>query len=76
MVNCKHEGCTTRASYGIEIKKASYCSKHKLDNMFLVTVTLCKNENCKRYPHYNFLGESRGIYCVDHKKDDMKSLLK
>jgi len=40
--------------------------------MFIVTTTLCNGENCKKYPHYNFQGESKGIYCIAHKKENMK----
>ena len=71
MTKCKNPDCEKRASYGFEYNKAEYCSTHKEQNMFLVTVKLCQGENCKRYPHYNLQGESRGIYCISHKLENM-----
>jgi len=71
MVNCKYEGCNTRASFGNENKKPVFCTNHKSENMFLVTAKLCQGENCKKYPHYNFIGETRGIYCREHKIENM-----
>ena len=70
MPNCKFEGCGTRASYGTEHKKALRCSKHKTEEMYLVTTKLCLE--CKKYPHYNFPGETKGIYCKTHCKENMK----
>lgn len=67
---CKFEGCGTKASYGIELKKPLYCSKHKTAEMYLVTTRLCLE--CKKYPHYNFPGETKGIYCRTHCKENMK----
>ena len=72
MTKCKNTDCEKRASFGFEHNKADYCSKHKEQNMFLVTVKLCQGENCKRYPHYNIQGESNGIYCIAHKLENMK----
>ena len=63
MPNCKFEGCGTRASYGTEHKKALRCSKHKTEEMYLVTTKLCLE--CKKYPHYNFPGKQR-VFTVKH----------
>ena len=72
MTKCKNTECTKRASYGLEQNNADYCSAHKEQNMFLVTVKLCQGENCKKYPHYNFQGENKGIYCIAHKSNGMQ----
>jgi hypothetical protein len=72
MTKCKSTDCEKRASYGFEHNKAEYCSTHKAQNMFLVTVKLCQGENCKKYPHYNFYGETKGIYCISHKLESMQ----
>ena len=72
MPKCKNTACQKQASYGLEFKKPLYCTTHKEENMFIVTTHLCKGEDCKKYPHYNFQGESKGIYCIAHKKDNMK----
>ena len=60
MPKCMNNQCNIKSSYGIEFKKPIFCSSHKLENMFLVTAKLCQGENCKKYPHYNFKGETKG----------------
>jgi hypothetical protein len=32
---------------------------------------MCQTEGCKTHPVYNFEGETKGLYCVRHKKDGM-----
>lgn len=32
---------------------------------------LCKHMGCKRNPIYNIKGEKKGLYCKDHKKEQM-----
>jgi hypothetical protein len=69
MPNCNFEGCNISASYGTENKKVLRCSKHKSTEMYLMTVRLCVD--CKKCPHYNFPGETKGIYCKLHSKENM-----
>jgi hypothetical protein len=40
--------------------------------MYIVTLKLCQFLQCKRYPHYNYPGETRGKYCNDHKEEGMQ----
>ena len=32
---------------------------------------MCKEKNCKITPNFNILGQSRGLYCSNHKLDNM-----
>ncbi len=71
MPKCKHEGCQKGASYGNEYRKLLYCTTHKEPGMYIVTTKLCLGEGCKKYPHYNYPGNTKGIYCITHKSDGM-----
>lgn len=72
MPKCKYEDCQKGASYGNVFKKPLYCTTHKEPDMYIVTTILCLGEGCKKYPHYNHPGESKGIYCIAHKSDGMR----
>ena len=32
---------------------------------------LCKNPNCNKNPSFNYKGESKRLYCFNHKKENM-----
>jgi hypothetical protein len=35
---------------------------------------MCNYPNCKKIPSYNIQGETKGLYCYEHKKDGMKNM--
>jgi len=35
----------------------------------------CLDKGCKKQPCYNFEGETKGLYCLKHKKKDMKDVV-
>ena len=39
--------------------------------MVNVTSPTCIYDNCKTRPTFNIIGESKGLFCAEHKKDGM-----
>lgn len=74
---CEYDGCTTQASWNDEGKKArKFCAIHAdrstMDNV--------KNPKCQRCGYkealYNYLGETKRIYCGKCKDSGMENLSK
>ena len=40
----------------------------------VVTKRICVEENCLKFPCFNFDSEIKGIYCAHHKKEGMFDL--
>lgn len=72
---CIVKGCTKHASYGSECKK-EYCAEHKTEEMTNTAHKLCAKEGCTKQPIFNTIGEDRGKYCNDHKKEGMIDIRK
>ena len=52
-----------------------YCKTHSKNGMVCITKDMCKEENCRISPHFNYEGEKKGIYCLTHKKDGMQNVI-
>ena len=78
---CLHDGCNTKPSFNYPNDttninntngpKRLYCFKHKSKGMVNVGANRCRAQKCSRYPLFNFDVENKGIYCSEHKLEDM-----
>jgi hypothetical protein len=66
---CEFEACRKFANYGKFYGKPIRCKEHK--DIFKLSSSLCKENNCVRQPIYNYEGERRAFYCFEHKKENM-----
>ena len=66
---CEFQNCRNRASYGNIRNVPIRCKEHK-DDMKLV-FRICAEEGCLVIPCFNLPGETKGLYCFTHKKEDM-----
>ena len=66
---CEYETCRAYANYGEFYGKPLRCKKHKGD--YTLVSQLCREENCKMRPTYNKEGESKALYCLEHKLEGM-----
>ena len=66
---CEFQNCRNRASYGNIRNVPIRCKEHK-ENMELVSM-ICAHEGCKKRPHFNLPGQTKGLYCTQHKKEGM-----
>ena len=41
----------------------------------VMTKRICVEENCLKQPNFNFDSETKGIYCVHHKKQNMVDVM-
>ena len=39
--------------------------------VYVMTKRKCVEENCLKIPNFNFDSETKGIYCAQHKKQNM-----
>lgn len=74
---CKHlfeetkTYCGLRPHYGYpNDNTTSYCAKHKLEGMTLITNKICENPTCNAQPSFNFEG-LEPKYCENHMEDGM-----
>jgi len=69
---CIHEGCRCKAIYAIRSSNIPlYCSKHKIEDMVMISSKRCFHENCTLQPSYNFNKNLAPIYCYLHKQEGM-----
>ena len=47
--------CGSRAYYGMEEKKALYCSKHRVEDTYNVMTKKCEFKDCRKIPTYGLL---------------------
>ena len=66
---CDFETCRKYANYGAHHSKPTRCKEHKGD--FVLVSQLCQGDNCKNFPSYNYCGEIKRIFCLEHKKNEM-----
>jgi hypothetical protein len=66
---CEFETCRKQASYGEFYGKPTRCKEHKEE--YKLVSKLCHEENCKTLSSYNYEGETKSLYCFQHKKDGM-----
>ena len=66
---CEFENCRGFANYGEFYGKPIRCNVHKEE--YKLVSSLCREGNCKSLPSYNYCGEIKRIYCVNHKKEQM-----
>ena len=58
------ENCLIRPSYNYSFATtATYCNKHKKENMIDIKSKKCEEENCLTQPVYNYPSEIKAIYC-------------
>ena len=48
---------------------------YKKKNVVTKYAKFCIEVNCKKYTYYNFENENKKLYCRQHKKDNMISML-
>jgi hypothetical protein len=66
---CEFENCRKQASYGEYYGKLLRCNIHKGEYKFVSK--LCQQGNCKTRASFNFEGETKAVYCSEHKKENM-----
>jgi hypothetical protein len=66
---CDFESCRKYANYGEYYGKPLRCRTHKEE--YILVSQLCQEGNCKSRPNFNYKGETRKIYCFEHKKENM-----
>ncbi len=43
--------------------------------MVNVTRPYCIEDGCETYPTFNYKGKNKGLYCVEHKKENMVDVI-
>ena len=66
---CEFETCRKEASYGEYYGKPIRCRKHKEE--YKLVSQLCQQVNCMVFSSYNYDGETKSIFCFQHKKNNM-----
>lgn len=73
--HCIHPNCKRQSIYNIEGEKARYCGEHKTNDMINVKRVskpkTCIHTNCKKYPRFNTINNTIGLYCCQHKLPNM-----
>ena len=49
--------------------------RNRLDGMVNVASKRCEFEGCDTQPHYNYIGEIKGMYCGKHRLDGMVNIV-
>lgn len=62
--------CKTRASYGYDGDKITYCKEHKLEEMIDLNARKCDIDGCITQPVFGFENE-RANRCSKHKEESM-----
>lgn len=78
---CKFEGgCKKSASFGYTKvgQKRLRCADHKVEGMINCRdeTRLCLDSNCTTRACFNYLGQTKLLYCDKHKKEGMKNITK
>jgi hypothetical protein len=66
---CEFENCRRQATYGEFYGKPIRCNLHK--EKYKLVSRLCREGNCNTQPNYNYEGQTKAIYCNEHKLDNM-----
>ena len=66
---CEFENCRGFANYGEFYGKPIRCNVHKEE--YKLANSLCREVNCKILPSYNYEGQYKAFYCLEHKKEIM-----
>ena len=73
--HCIHPNCKRQSIYNVPNEKARYCSIHKNKDMINVKRVskpkTCIYTNCKKNPKFNMPNKKGGLYCFEHKLNDM-----
>ena len=75
-LNCKHDNCNIKASYGFKTDKIKlYCIRHKNDEMIYL-YKCCNYKDCLTVSSFGYIKENKKINlrCKKHKELDMISL--
>lgn len=66
---CQHVGCMRQANFSVcgSKERGMYCSSHSSAGMSNVSGGVCAHKGCTKYPCFNFAGETKALYCRDHK---------
>ena len=70
---CEFENCRKYANYGEYHSKPIRCKEHKGD--YKIVSRICIYNCCKTRPSYNLEGETKALYCVIHKLDNMINVI-
>lgn len=71
--DCRHEGCSHVAVFGVDEDKPTMCSEHKADGMVLMASIRCKYGGCSKRRVVGVEG-SPPEYCTEHAERDMVNL--
>jgi hypothetical protein len=66
---CDFETCRKYANYGEYYCKPLRCKEHKEE--YKLVSQICQGDNCKLNPSFNYENETKSIYCLEHKKENM-----
>lgn len=53
------------------VKKKYFCSKHRLTDMVNLNNPYCRHNGCKKTATFNYSGNTRRLFCGDHKLSGM-----
>jgi len=68
---CIEKECYSAAQYGIDKNNILYCAKHKKEGTIDQKHKKCQHKDCLKIPAFNYKNSNIGIYCFDHKLEDM-----
>ena len=69
---CEHDKCTIRASFGFNGQR-QFCGTHRLKEMSLIGLPTCLK--CSKQPTFNLPGQTKGLYCFEHKEESMEDVV-
>lgn len=71
---CRHQDCTTSASFGFLGKKAEYCAQHALSSMTRIYLQTCSYQGCGITANYGLEGDKKATYCSQHALEKMVNI--
>lgn len=71
---CINGKCINLAKFNYINYKPLYCENHRLPNMVKTLSQYCNIIGCGMFAKYNYIGEKLGMYCKNHKRENMFNL--
>jgi hypothetical protein len=73
--SCRTQGCKQKLTYGFASSSDPIrCKAHRDPRMIYVLKARCKFPGCTRIPHFNVPGSTVGLYCGEHRVEEMVNL--
>ncbi len=70
--SCVSDGCETQPVFGVPgSKKASHCTRHKLEGMVDVKNKTCVSDGCETRSVFGVPGSKKASHCARHKLEGM-----